>query len=344
MPIDIQCNECKKRFRVPDKFAERRIKCPNCEKPIAVPAADSAEADSAEADSAEADSAKAAPSDASAGGSGGGGASAVGQLPTAAPQEAARPEPSALPKTEAASEEDRQTSDEEGQWYLQTDDGEQYGPVDREELDAWLAEGRIDGTCQLLCDGWDQWQWADKVFPQLAEGAATEDILAKAGDDSRKLTVQNVSTRSDPKLKPHAAPRADLAGGIDQMLDETRPWVLLLAIVGFVGAGLGGAASLVMLVLSAVTLAIPGILIALVGLATYGLAGWAAFHLFVYAQRIRVYVASSGTADLEQVLEAQRSFWRLAGIVVLVTLGIWLLAALLLLILLLAGVAWAAAG
>ena len=39
MAVEIQCGKCSKRFRVADKFAGKRVKCPNCGGPIAVPAA-----------------------------------------------------------------------------------------------------------------------------------------------------------------------------------------------------------------------------------------------------------------------------------------------------------------
>lgn len=57
-------------------------------------------------------------------------------------------------------------------WYLQAEDGEQYGPVAKEELDGWIADGRIDAACQLLQEGWQQWKWAEDVYPQLAETPA----------------------------------------------------------------------------------------------------------------------------------------------------------------------------
>lgn len=307
MPIDIQCNQCKKRFRVPDKFGGRRIKCPNCQEPIEVPAAGAAEAGQKPAEG-----------------------SGVGPVPALAEKPA--PTDSSV---EAAPGPAREVEPEdEGQWYMQTDDGEQYGPVDREELNAWVAEGRIDGTCQLLCDGWDQWKWADEIFPELAEEASTEDHPITVRGDSGKAIAPAVATRSDPKLKTRAA--AAPAGGMEGTLAQTRPWVLMMAIFWFIIAGLGALGALVVLLVSIVGLNVPGILVALVMLATYAFLAWPAYHLLVYAQRIAAYVAKSGTAELEQALAAQRSFWRAAGIVALATVGAWLVTGLLVLILMVA--------
>lgn len=64
-------------------------------------------------------------------------------------------------------------------WFLKTDEGEDYGPVSRAELDVWAAEGRLNADCQVLQEGADQWQWATDLYPQLdpqlsAAGAAAD--------------------------------------------------------------------------------------------------------------------------------------------------------------------------
>ncbi len=318
MPIDIQCNQCKKRFRVPDKFGGRRIKCPNCEDAIEVRGEDAAEEGSG----------KAAADEKPAVGSGAGSTPAIAEKPAPADSSVRTVrEPDQEAEAEAEAE-------DEGQWYMQTDDGEQYGPVDREELNAWVAEGRIDGTCQLLCDGWDQWKWADELFPELAEEGSTEDHPIMVRGDSGKAMAPVLAGRSAPRLKARAA--AAPAGGLEGTLAQTRPWVLLMAFLWFAVAGLGAMGGLVMLVVSLATLSVPTILVALVVLASYGLVGWPAYHLLVYAQRIATYVARSGTAELEQAMAAQRSFWRAAGIMALAAIGAWLLMGLLLLILIVA--------
>ncbi len=328
MPIDIQCQECKKRFRVPDKFGGRRVKCPNCEEAILVRAAKPAEGDSA----------KGRPEEKPTTDSGVGGAPAEEPQPRpAAVEKPAQPD-SAVRRT-AGEEPDAETpaADEHGQWYLRTDDGEQYGPVDREELDEWVADERIDGTCQLLCDGWDQYRWADEVFPQLAEEASTEDSPLTAAGDSGKAMAPVSSKRAD-KNKKEAVGEEATAGGVERTLAETQPWVLLTAILALGTSAVGVVASLVILILSIIGVQVYGIVVASALLASYGLGAWPALLLLVYAQRMRAYVASSGTAELEQALIAQRAFWRLAGILGLVAVGFWLVTGLLLLILMLVGV------
>ena len=135
MPIEIECPRCRRKFRVPDRYAGKRVKCPECEGPIGIPAA--------------------------------------GQP---APKEPVR-SAEAVPEQAGP---DRPTAQ---RWYLRTEEGQQFGPASREELDDWLAEGRIDASCQVLCEGWKQWKWADEVFPELAEDSTETQQAAVAGDD-----------------------------------------------------------------------------------------------------------------------------------------------------------------
>ncbi len=331
MPIDIQCAECKKRFRVADKFGGRRVQCPVCREAIVVQAAQPSEGSDDEL-----------PPE---------GHSAEGSDTPAAPTDEPEPRPAAVEKPkladvpaesgdEAEQPAEAEAVEDQGQWYLQTDDGEQYGPVDRAELNAWLAEGRIDSACQLLCDGWDQWKWADEVFPELVgEESGSSGSFVGVEGPGKGLRPAG-SSSSGLKLAPRAA---DATGGapvgFERALAETQPWALLAAMVGFVISGLGGLGSGVMLVLRAVVWpTIDGMLVWFVALATHILVGWAAFYLLIFAQRLGRYVADGGSEPLSHALVAQRSFWRLASILATIAFGAWVLTVLLLLILMVAGV------
>lgn len=97
-------------------------------------------------------------------------------------------------------------------WYVTTDDEQSYGPVDREDLDAWVGEGRLNRDCQLLRDGDEQWQWADAVYPELAEGeaAAAEGSVDEGSDEdaleTNKQAAEPKSTSS--KVAREAKPSA----------------------------------------------------------------------------------------------------------------------------------------
>jgi hypothetical protein len=66
------------------------------------------------------------------------------------------------------------------QWYLQADGGEKFGPVSKADLDGWLEDGRIDASCQILCEGWEEWKWAEDVYPQLAQTPVESDAPTNA--------------------------------------------------------------------------------------------------------------------------------------------------------------------
>lgn len=121
MPIEVTCDGCQKRLRVPDKVAGKRIRCPNCSGVVAVPAT---ETESASAES--------------------------NPTPTATRE----PSPSNTNKLPDL-------------WYLKTEEGDDYGPVPKSELDGWVEEGRVTADSQLLQEGADQWQWASDVYPHL---------------------------------------------------------------------------------------------------------------------------------------------------------------------------------
>jgi hypothetical protein len=52
----------------------------------------------------------------------------------------------------------------------------------------------------------------------------------------------------------------------------------------------------------------------------------AAYYLFTYSQKIRAFLRGRSTRDLEVALVAQKSFWKLVGIVTAITLVLYLLA------------------
>ncbi len=52
-------------------------------------------------------------------------------------------------------------------WWIKSEDGKDYGPATKAELDQWLQEGRINEDCQILREGASQWRWASDIYPEL---------------------------------------------------------------------------------------------------------------------------------------------------------------------------------
>ncbi len=102
--------------------------------------------------------------------------------------------------------------------------------------------------------------------------------------------------------------------GVQRILEDTRPWVLTLSVLGFSMTGL-----LVLLGVASAGLGLatrqPTTLIFLVLYPLLGLLYvFPSMYLFRYARSIRDYVSSGHEQHLENALVAQRSFWRFVGI------------------------------
>lgn len=112
-------------------------------------------------------------------------------------------------------------------------------------------------------------------------------------------------------IDPHA--------GAIRILRETRRWVRFVSSFGFLCSaliGLLGAASLAGMAGGQVHAAAWLLYPAFVALHLVP-----SIQLFKYARRIDTFVAQGHMVQLEAALEAQRVFWRFAGIVVVVSAG-----------------------
>lgn len=52
-------------------------------------------------------------------------------------------------------------------WHMRTPEGQSYGPVTRDELDRWAAQGRLSAECQLSQAAAGPWESAVVLFPNL---------------------------------------------------------------------------------------------------------------------------------------------------------------------------------
>ena len=113
---------------------------------------------------------------------------------------------------------------------------------------------------------------------------------------------------------------SDPNAGVIQILRRTLPWVRLLSFVGFISVGCFGLLGAV----SWVGLSSVG-RVPIEALVVYPvlmvLSFVPSFYLHKCARRISTFVAQGHTAQLEAVLEAQRSFWKFLGALVLVIAG-----------------------
>lgn len=87
-------------------------------------------------------------------------------------------------------------------WYVQSDDGKQYGPITRELLQVWYEEGRITADCQVLQKGFGRWQWATDLFPDLHHmGESKIAVPAEVGPaQPRRTEMRAAPTQSTTQI------------------------------------------------------------------------------------------------------------------------------------------------
>ncbi len=204
------------------------------------------------------------------------------------------------------------------QWnYIQN--GQTLGPVPEEQLKALLASGALRGDDLVWREGLTGWV-AAKQCPELIAHPI-----------------------SGAAANPYAAPRAQLDGAamgsaspseisptVVGLLRQTKPWVRLLAVLGFIGIGFMLLASVSMLALgSTLGSGLPagfGIAMMVGYMVMAGIQLPAVIFLNRYASRIGALVNSGAPGDLEAAISAQKSFWRYLGILTLIVLCLYILA------------------
>lgn len=120
-------------------------------------------------------------------------------------------------------------------------------------------------------------------------------------------------------------------GGADPTLDrsasmllQTKPWVRFISIMMFIGSVFMVLAGIFMMVSGAaggppgVSVGVGVVYIAMASIYTIP-----AVFLWKYADRIALFVQERSTGTLASALEAQKSFWKFVGILMLVIMAIY---------------------
>jgi len=85
--------------------------------------------------------------------------------------------------------EDAPTS--EDQWWVRTEEGDEYGPVGRRTLDDWFAENRISRSSHIRHGQTQDWQPADKLLRHFARrGAAAQRSASRLQTLSARGRIQ----------------------------------------------------------------------------------------------------------------------------------------------------------
>jgi hypothetical protein len=149
-------------------------------------------------------------------------------------------------------------------------------------------------------------------------------------------------SQNEPPIAPPAspdalpAPAAEITPGMVLALKQTRPWVLFLAIMGFIGSGclfmlglfmMAGSGFMRMIqprgpLSGTVIVALIGVLYLVLSVVYLGAAVW----LIRYSGAIRRMLTVDRTGGMEAALRNQKSFWKYAGILTLGLLVAYILA------------------
>jgi len=129
-----------------------------------------------------------------------------------------------------------------------------------------------------------------------------------------------------------ASASGEVSAGILQKLSKTRPWVMLIAILLFIGAAFmvfGAIAITAVGTFGAQEAGLPpfmGIGLAagyLIGAVLYLFLG---IYLIRYSGAIKRSALSGSSTDVEQAIGHQHAFWRLAGILALIAIAFMVVA------------------
>jgi hypothetical protein len=223
--VEASCPHCAGKFRLPEAAAGKKIRCPKCKEPMAVPAP--------------AEKSKSAPAE---GLKSTWRAAATSTAPSSLPVEQARAsisQPAATVSAAPATSLRKMVADQVGElWFFRDEQGETAGPLERKTLDAWKQAGRVTADCQVLRHGSDQWQWASDLYADLedneevADEPEVADSLAPPTNQSAATNGSAEIDRDDETLSPHSKPVAFL-------LALTLGWLGIHRFyLGYVGLGL----------------------------------------------------------------------------------------------------------
>lgn len=189
------------------------------------------------------------------------------------------------------------------------------GPISLEQLQGMVRSGELRGDAEVNRAGSPDWVQIARV-PELQS----------PGNASRSAPNAPASAGA-ADLGYHSGEMMASGRAID-MLRQTGPWVRFLSILMFIGAGLFALIAFVIMVITLFALAgtrVQFFVMSLFYLAMAALYVMPAIFLTHYANGITRVVIGRQPGDLEAALQAQKSFWKYAGISAIVVISLYIL-------------------
>ena len=239
------------------------------------------------------------------------------------------------------------------QWFY-AKGGQQAGPVSFEEIQRLASAGQLAGSDMVWAEGMANWQPAGTVpdlMPRAAAAAAgapssapvfsapTVSISEAPAAQSQQAAYPNASYDSAPAAagpyaQPGYAPLSYASPGQGvvmvserglELLRQTRPWARFISIMMLIGGALYAVFGVIGLVgtLAASSRGTSFLAGQMIGAALVAIVYIAlGTYLGKFATKIGQVVNARRSEDLDAALDAQRSFWRLSGILMAIGLGI----------------------
>ena len=108
-------------------------------------------------------------------------------------------------------------------WYVQTDNGQRFGPATGPIIKTWIEEKRIGPTMLVWREGWPEWLQAKHVFPEVAQlfkPAGGVGGWEKAASPPPVTESQSVSTISTSPKRSSA--KSQINGSIPENMNPTN--------------------------------------------------------------------------------------------------------------------------
>jgi hypothetical protein len=196
------------------------------------------------------------------------------------------------------------------EWFY-TQNGQRQGPVSLEALAAMKSSGQLQPQDLVWTGGMSDWKPSSQVSELSAQGTPSPIEYASPG-------MLQYSSRQMEALM--FTPRAM------DMLRQTRPWVRLVSILMFIGAALAilGVLSMLAVSFAATRGSFGAPMVMLILYTPFALLYIIpAVYLSRYAARINDLQKLNRADVLEKALEAQKSFWKFVGILIVVMIALW---------------------
>ncbi len=120
--------------------------------------------------------------------------------------------------------------------------------------------------------------------------------------------------------------RAEVSDAAVEMLRQTKPWVMFLSIMSFIGSGfmlLGGISVMALGAMAPSGGAVPTAALGAIYIPLAFLYIYPALKLWGFSSAIGRLLASRSTMDLESALGQQKSFWKFAGILTIIMIALY---------------------